>query len=51
MVDGGDAAAVPLTGLTGALIASLGSSGAPAPRRGAHFESLPRTLRPARLAP
>src|SRR5256885_11396907 len=51
MVDGGDAAAVPLTGLTGALIASLGSSGAPAPRRGAHFESLPRTLRPARLTP
>jgi len=37
MVDGGDAAAVPLTGLTGALNSSLGSSGTLEPRRGAHF--------------
>src|SRR5438105_9345489 len=42
MVDDGRRGGCPLTGLTGALNPSLGSSGAPAPRRGAHFESLAR---------
>src|SRR2546429_4367037 len=44
MVDEGRRGGCPLTGLTGALNPSLGSSGAPAPRRGAHFESLTRGL-------
>src|SRR5947207_15002762 len=44
MVDKGRRGGRPLTGLTGALNSSVGSSGAPAPRRGAHFESLSRAL-------